>query len=292
MNDTIKSWLLEDTNPEVKLRTLLEYLHYDTDHPVVIKTKELLLSSKIYRSILNKLHTDKKWSKFDAIMALAEWGLTREDVGNELDEEIFELIRTTNFKMLCGEPLLLRNLLKLGYYDEPIVKDETYKMIQLIKDDGGFGCISSNKKINHPNKPHKSCARLTAGYLLLAAELKRMGIVLDSDFYKSISHYFTKRNIFYRMDNPTVPMVDIMLETFYPPDPIKIGVQNIMYALRVLECPLESEAMKYGIAELNRHKLADETYKLTATKSVPAFKAGIKNKSNKWITLYAYMCME
>lgn len=84
-------------------------------------------------------------------------------------------------------------------------------------------------------------------------------------------------------------MVDVMLETFYPSDPIKVGVQNIVYALRVLGCPGESEAMQAGYKVLNRYRLDNGRYILTASKSVPAFKAGKVGEENKWITLYAYM---
>ena len=84
-------------------------------------------------------------------------------------------------------------------------------------------------------------------------------------------------------------MVDVMLETFYPSDPIKVGVQNIVYALSVLGCPGKSEAMQAGYEVLNRHRLDNGRYRLTASKSVPAFKAGKVGEENKWITLYAYM---
>ncbi len=290
MEKQIRNWLLEDANPEVKLRMLKEYFRYDDSHPEVIDTKEKLVSSGKYKGIMKKLHSDKRWNKFDALLALAEWGLTREDVREETDNEVFGLIKETNFKILCGEPLLLRDLVKLGYYSEPVVKEEVFTMIQLIKEDGGFGCISTNKKINNPKKPHKSCARLTVGYLLLAAELKLQGI--EFDFYDSIVHYFTKRNIFYRTDDMQTPMVEVMTETFYPPDPIKVGVHNIVYALRILGCPPDSEAMRCGVEVLDRYRLEDGTYRISGSKSVPAFKPGEKDKANKWITLYAYMCAE
>ena len=85
------------------------------------------------------------------------------------------------------------------------------------------------------------------------------------------------------------PMVDVMLGTFYPPDPIKIGAHNIVYALRVLGCTQESEAMQVGYEVLNRHRLENGRYVLTASKSVPAFKAGNVGEENKWVTLYAYL---
>ena len=167
MDENILEWLLSEDTPEVRLRTLKEYQKRSDDNPKVIECKNKLLKSKIYERGLKKLKKDKPWEKFDAIMAFAEWGLTREDIGSDIDKEVFSLIQSTGFKMLCGEPYLLRNLVKLGYYQEDIVKEEILCMLGKIKEDGGFGCISSNKKINDPKKPHKSCVRLTVEYLLL-----------------------------------------------------------------------------------------------------------------------------
>ena len=287
MEQSIREWLLEDITPEVKLRMLKEYEKLPEDDERVVECKRLLLQSKVYERGLKKLRTDKPWAKYDAIMAFAEWGLTREDIGRDIDSEVFALIESTGFKMLCGEPLLLRNLVKLGYDREEIVKNEIESMLRLIKEDGGFGCISTNKKTNDPKKPHKSCARLTVEYLLLVAELHLAGYRMECE--SALVHYFTKRNIFYRTDDMKMPMVEVMLGTFYPPDPIKIGAHQIVYALRVLGCEPESEAMQAGYKVLNQHRLANGRYILTASKSVPAFKAGNVGEENKWVTLYAYM---
>ena len=287
MDRSILEWLLEEETPEVRLRTLKEYEKLPEDDERVVECKRALLESKTYERGLKKLRTDKPWAKYDAIMAFAEWGLTRDDIGKDIDGEVFGLIESTGFKMLCGEPLLLRNLVKLGYGPEETVKNEMDSMLRLVKEDGGFGCISTNKKINNPNKPHKSCARLTAEYLLLAAELRLAGCPAECE--GALVHYFTKRNIFYRTDDMKMPMVDVMTGTFYPPDPIKIGAHNIVYALRVLGCAPESEAMQEGYRVLDRHRLENGRYLLTASKSVQAFKAGNVGEENKWVTLYAYM---
>ena len=287
MEQSILDWLLEENTPEVQLRTLKEYEKLPEDDERIITCKKSLLMSKTYERGLKKLRKDKPWDKYDAIMAFAEWGLTREDIGQDIDDEVFGLIERTGFKMLCGEPLLLRNLVKLGYYSEDIVKNEIDTVLSGIKDDGGFGCISTNKKINDPKKPHKSCARLTVEYLLLVAELDLIGCRMECA--DALVRYFTKRNIFYRTDDLKTPMVDVMLQTFYPSDPIKIGAHNILYALRVLGCAPESEAMQAGYKVLNQHRLKNGRYILTASKSVPAFKAGNVGEENKWVTLYAYM---
>lgn len=287
MTDEILNWLLEDSTPEVKLRTLKEYLGLPDDHERVILAKEALIKSKIYARTLKKLKQDKKWSKFDSIMTFAEWGLLRSDLGKEFDEEVWNLIDTYGFQLMCGEPMLLRNLVKLGYYEEPVIKNEIEQKLSLIKDDGGFGCISTNKKMNNPKKEHKSCARFTAEYLMLIAELHLQKIPNNCE--ELIKSYFTKRNIFYRTDDMITPMVPVMLEAFYPPDPIKVGCHTILYSLKVLGCDLESEPMQAGLEVLDRYRLEDGRYLLSGTKSVPAFKAGAVGEANKWITLYAYL---
>ena len=285
MEQSVLEWLTENDNPEVKLRTLKEYKKLSDNNEEVIACKQELLQSKVYERGLKKLKKDKPWDKYDAIMAFAEWGLTRDDIGKDIDDEVFGLIKSTGFKMLCGEPLLLRNLVKLGYYTEDIVKNEVDAVLKLVKEDGGFGCISTNKKINDPKKPHKSCARLTVEYLLLVAELHLQGFMPECE--DALVHYFTKRNIFYRTDDMKTPMVEVMLSTFYPPDPIKIGAHMIVYALRVLGCDPESEAMQAGYKVLDEHKTDNGKYILTVSKSVPAFKAGNVGEENKWVTLYA-----
>ncbi len=290
MEQSVLEWLLEEKTPEVRLRTLKEYMKLPDDDEKVIECKRLLLQSKTYERALKKLRKDKPWDKFDAVMAFAEWGLTRQDIGKDIDDEVFALIRSTGFKMLCGEPYLLRNLVKLGYYTEDIVKDEIACVLSGIKEDGGFGCISTNKKTNDPRKPHKSCARLTVEYLLLVAELHLQGYSMDCE--SKLVEYFTKRNIFYRTDDMKTPMVDVMLSTFYPSDPIKVGAQNILYALRVLGCRPDSEAMQAGYKVLDHHRTEIGRYILTGSKSVPAFKAGNVGEENKWVTLYAWMAHE
>ena len=128
---------------------------------------------------------------------------------------------------------------------------------------------------------------MTVEYLLLVAELRLLGYRMDCEH--KLVQYFTKRNIFYRTDDMKTPMVDVMTGTFYPSDPIKVGAQNILYALRVLGCQPDSEAMQAGYKVLDQYRKENGRYILTASKSVPAFKAGNIGEENKWVTLYACM---
>ncbi len=277
-------WLLENENPEVKLRTLKEWYGYDSKHPEVIEVTRQLLQSPIYNEAMDKLKGDKKWGKYDALIALAEWGLTRYDI--DIDEYVFSFIRDTGFKTMCGEGLLLRNLVKLGYYAEPIVKEEVSTMLSKLKRDGGFGCISKNKKMNDPAKEHKSCVKITLGYLLLLAELKLQQVHMECE--GPLVEYFTKRKLLYRTEDMNTIMVPVMAETFYPVDAIQIGIQNLIYALAVLGQG-NSDAVAEGWKYLNNKRDTNGAYILSKTKTVPAFKPGKKNKPNKWITLYALL---
>ena len=73
MDQAILEWLLEETNPEVRLRTLKEYEKLPEDDEQVVDCKKLLLQSKVYERGLKKLRTDKLWAKYDAILAFAAY---------------------------------------------------------------------------------------------------------------------------------------------------------------------------------------------------------------------------
>ena len=88
MDKSVLEWLLEEANPEVRLRTLKEFEGLPDDDEKVVTCKKELLQSKVYERGLKKLQKDKSWDKYDAIMAFAEWGLTRDDIGKDIDDEV------------------------------------------------------------------------------------------------------------------------------------------------------------------------------------------------------------
>ena len=97
MDRAILDWLLEEDTPEVRLRTLREYEGLPVDDGRVVACRERLLESKTYERALKKLKSDKPWAKYDAILAFAEWGLTRDRIGSDIDGEVFGLIDSTGF---------------------------------------------------------------------------------------------------------------------------------------------------------------------------------------------------
>lgn len=277
-------WLLEEENPEVRLRVLTEYLKLPRENEEVKQAKSALLKAPIFQKAMNMLKEEKIWPRYDALTSFAEWGLTREDI--DIDEEVRKFIVDTGFHPMCGEALLLRNLVKLGYQEWNDVRAEVYSALGRIKEDGGFGCFSKNKKINDPKVSHKSCARITANYLLLIAEMKlqRMEIPCEEE----LVHYFLKRSLIFRTDDPGKIVVEGMENTFYPPDAIKTGIQNLLYAVHVLGVSGDARCQT-GYQYLDKKRNGEGRYLLGKTKTQPCFKAGKPGKENKWVTLYALM---
>ena len=72
MDRSILAWLLEEENPEVRLRTLKECEKLPEDDARVTDCKKRLLQSKVYERGLKKLRSDKPWAKYDAILSISE----------------------------------------------------------------------------------------------------------------------------------------------------------------------------------------------------------------------------
>lgn len=100
MNHII-DWLLEDENPEVKYRTLTELLNKPKDDPEVLKTYDSLLQSKTVGLIMDRFKLNKPWDDVTALCALAEFGLTRDDV--PIDCYLERIIKNMNASMKCAK---------------------------------------------------------------------------------------------------------------------------------------------------------------------------------------------
>ena len=58
MEQSVLEWLLDEKNPEVRLRTLTEYKNLPQDDESVITCKKELLQSKVYERGIKKLKKD------------------------------------------------------------------------------------------------------------------------------------------------------------------------------------------------------------------------------------------
>lgn len=281
--EQIVTWLLEDKNPEIQYRAMVELLEKNHDDSEVKDVKDTLLSSEVFDKIYQKLKLGKKWETYSALAAFAEFGLTREDIGLELDEYVNDLIEETGFQMLCGEALLLRNLILLGYGDDPRVQKEVPLVFAKQKPDGGYGCLSKKPKINTA----KGCYRQTNTYLLLAAALKKKGFDIPQQ-EKELINYYLNREVLYTNHDHNIFAVPDLAGTFYPLDPVKIGLQMTIYSLSVLGYGADERCQKaWAVLESKKDEYGH--YILDKSLSKPVYKIGKAGAPNKWATLYAVL---
>ncbi len=281
MNKAI-NWLLEDENPEVKYRTMIEFLDMPKDNPDVKMAQDVLLKSQVVGLIMDRFKINNKWEDVTALLALAELGLTRSDV--PIDDYMERSIKKLDLSMKCAKVLLLRNLVSLGYYDHKWVKDEIMLAFSTIREDGSIRCLDKGKKRNDSKLPDMGCYRQTTTYLLLAAELKKIGVILPQ--FKSLINFYVNHYVAFHSDNPEKVIIDEMAGTYYPFDHVKLGLQMTVYGLSVLGGANHPNCER-ALALLESKKDIEGKYILD--KSFPYFEVGKIGEPNKWITLYALL---
>ena len=88
------NWILEDEAPHIKYRTMIELQGRDKDEVEVKQTLDKLLASNELRLIMDKFQMKSKWEHINALLALVEFGLTRNEVN--IDEHVEQLIKKLN----------------------------------------------------------------------------------------------------------------------------------------------------------------------------------------------------
>lgn len=283
MNHVI-NWLLEDNTPLIKYRTMIELQGLSKEDIGVKRAYNNLLDSEELSHVLDKFHAKNKWEHINALLAIAEFGLTRNDL--LLDDYVECIITEINASMKCAKILLLRNLVSLGYYDHPWVKEQIHTSFSTIREDGTVRCLDKGKKTNDSKLPNMGCYRQTTTYLLLAAELKKIGIILPQ--FDAIANFYMNHNVVYHNVEPEKIIIKDMTSTFFPIDHVHIGIQMIMYGLSILGYGNDNNCQK-AWEILHSYKDAEGKYLLSDSFKEPYFDVGAVGQSNKWVTLYVLL---
>jgi hypothetical protein len=283
MNNVI-NWLLEDDTPEVKYRAMTELLGMSKDDLEVKNAYENLLSSKTFSLVMDKFKRNNKWEDVNGLLAFTEFGLTRFDVS--IDGYIDRIIKNMNMSMKCAKILLLRNLVSLGYYEHPWVQEQIPLVFSAIRQDGSVRCLDKTKKTNDSKLVDMGCYRQTTTYLLLAAEMKKRGIILPQ--FESLINFYTSHYVAFHSDAPEKVIIEDMAGTFYPIDHVHMGLQMIMYGLSVLGGANHPNCEK-AWALLDSKKGIESKYILSESFAEPYFNVGLVGQPNKWVTLYALL---
>lgn len=292
-------WLLEANNPGVRIRTLTGLCGLPVDDTRVVSARK-----QVTRTL--KVACDLSWMKekgtngIKYLTALAEAGLQRHNVpidpvvdrylGFDASGDQMLFLRTLKpFGAGCGEIMLLRALVMLGYGDDHRVGDCLTRMAEMRLADGGWLCLPRLAKMEHTPK---SCMKANMHALLLAGELVKRGMPFPG--VNELIGYFLKRRLFYRTDDPQRLVIEEqhpgwrMTDAFFPIEFHRVGLPTLLEALATLgagQAPELQEAWSMLDAKFDAQGRV--TLDGTLTKSyLPKEQIG---RPSKWATLYAWL---
>jgi hypothetical protein len=154
--------------------------------------------------------------------------------------------------------------------------------------DGGFLCLH---RLDKMKRIPKSCVKANMYALMFGAECRKKGI--KTDIEEPLLDYFWNHNLFYRTDNPTVLILNARegwrtIDTFYPFEVMRVGLQNIVESLCALGYGDDSR-LKEAWDILNSKKTSDGKYILTGTLSKSYLSKERVGKPSKWVTFYSLL---
>lgn len=300
-DNPVISWLLGDDNPLVKHRTLTELLGRSKTDGDVAGARERVLDT-LPQAVDTTWMTDLKglWLIY-SLLALAECGLT----GSEIDVSSAFASKSDSargegpsglhvgdkFDAACGDAMMLRALVSLGYKDDEKVRSWLDAFSECILPDGGFLCLHWRPRFTYTPK---SCMKANMHVLLMLAECKRQG--LEFEYTSMLLDYFMKRRVFYRSEDPDVLVLRNhpgrrMIDNFFPAETFRVGLPQLLYAFSILGSGNRPELEEAW--ELLHSKKDEEGRSIlegTLAKSyLPRERVG---RPSKWVTLYALLAQK
>lgn len=279
LDNNIISWLLENNNPAIEYRTKTELLNEKPNNANVIDWLRKILPT-------DWKNTKGLWLTY-YYTSIAECGIKGEEFGIK-GNEIIKYFKNNNFKYGCGDFMLLRALIMLGFGKE--LKNigilDTLENKKLL--DGGFLCTQRLEKFNNMPKSCVKCNNLT---LMFLSECKKENIKVSIE--NDLLQYFWKHKIFYKSNDQSTLMINARegwrtIDTFYPFEVMRVGLQNIVEAFCVLGYGKDKK-LKEAWNILENKKEKDGKYILEGTLSksyLPKEKTG---KPSKWVTFYVLL---
>jgi len=280
INRELLNWLLEENNPSVRLRTLIELCDLSEDHREIKAARRVVVSKLQAASDLSWMSLKGQTVIYN-LTALAESGLSCKNV--DIEPCVDKLLSAPYFDANCSELMALRAMVMLGYGKDTRLKKRLSQLAEAQLPDGGWLCLHRVRKMK---KVPKSCMRAAMHGLLLAGELKKRGLYFSGS--EQLIHYFLKRRLFYRTDDPTQIVVKHMNEVFFPIEYFSVGLPLLLDALAALGA---GEARELQEAWSLLEKKKDDYGRILLEGTLPANKSYLPKervgKPSKWGTLYA-----
>ncbi|MDR2517012.1 MAG: hypothetical protein LBC88_06485 [Spirochaetaceae bacterium] len=279
LNINIIDWLAENNNPAIEYRTKTELLNEKADNSKVIDWVKNILP-------FDWKDTKGLWLTY-YYNAIAECGISGLDFGIK-KSDVIKYFQENPFEYNCQNFMQLRAFVMLGFEKElqniGIIENLYNK--QLL--DGGFLCL--HRLVKYEITP-KSCVKCNNFALLFLSECKKRNI--NTSIENNLLQYYWKHKLFYKSTNLSSLILNARegwrtIDTFYPFEVMRIGIQNIVEAFCTLGYGKDKKLEEaWNILEGKKDK--DGKYKLNGTLSksyLPKEKVG---KPSKWVTFYAIL---
>lgn len=219
--DNIIEWLLEDSYPSIKYRTMTELLDYDIDSPETISARRKIFMQKDVKQIFAKLnenglfpHVPKffgNFTTFNFLNALSELGLKKDDeninkivdwiltpsedkrehfMQKDFQDEHAYLLDESNIGS-CRQVEFLCVLVRMGFLIDKRVERLVDAFVEKSRFDGGYLC--KWKKSHFNGQIPKSCYSATVPALKLYSLLPES--YRNSKEFQNLLDYFTSRKM-------------------------------------------------------------------------------------------------
>lgn len=280
----VLDWLLEEDNPGVRIRALRGFCGLLDNDALVVATRAKVVDTLPAARDLSWMK-EKGSNGIKYLTALAESGLSRHDVPIDT---VVDRYMEQNFDAGCGDYMLLRALVMLGYGADTRVEERLVRMSETQLPDGGWLCLHRLNKMNHTPK---SCMKAAMHAVLLAGEMKKRGLQFIGS--ESLIQYFLKHRLCYRSDVPTQLVIysrpgGRTIDTFFPIEFQRVGLQTLLEALATLGVGQAPELQAvWEILDAKRD--SQGKILLEGTLSKPYLPKERVGQPGKWVTLYAYL---
>ena len=219
--------------------------------------------------------------------AIGECGIDGYEFGIKKDD-VINYYKKNGFLYNCADFMQLRAFVKLGFGN--ILNDIGLmeKPNNRQKSDGGFLCLIEKYK-----DKSKSCVKNNNMALLFLSECRKKNITLLIE--KDLLQYFWNHKLFFKTSNLSSLIINARegwrtIDTFYPFEVQRIGLQNIIEAFSVLGYGKNKKLQEaWKILETKKEPNGKYILDGTLTKSyLPKTKEQV-GKPSKWITFYVLL---
>jgi len=308
MNNTVINWLLEESDPSIRYRTLVELLDEDPGSRIGQQARSRIADSKPVQYILDQMHSDGYWLQTNprtgitvgdgveygayatthfCLAYLAELGLDRSHPIVEKAADRYLNLQKPDGDfwghLSCLNGYNIRNFIMLGYHDDPRLQKTIKLMLTTHRHDGGYLCDMHEKR----RKNRKSCIRGCGKMLMAYAMLPELW---EDKRCKALVDYFLRRDCIFKEGHHDVHVNNDITHIVFP-IVWRVSALEILWALSRMGLGTH-RATEAAWKVLDEKRTDEGRYIMDWTPTQSLLKAGKRGQPNKWVTLYALQAIK